>query len=113
MIVPTMILPIFRQTPERSGERQSKLARRVINASELAEFQKIMLPELYSLRQPTELPHGLYKFFSRNACDLSHFGLHSCSLPRRCLRRSVVPIRAIRGLLKNDSGVHDFASKYC
>ena len=32
--------------------------------------------------------------------SLAPFGLHSCSLPRACLRRSVVPTWVIRGLIK-------------
>ena len=41
MILPSMILPIpFLTNPERSGDRQAKLARRVIKANRLTEFEK-------------------------------------------------------------------------
>ena len=40
---------------------------------------------------------GLLGSFDSLAPALSPFGLHSCSLPRTCPRRSVVPIRVICG----------------
>lgn len=71
----------------------------------LSDFFEVLVPEAVwrEVRQhrPNDfaffLPIPLAGSFDSLAPALSPFGLHSCSLPRACPRRSVVPIRAIRG----------------